>query len=398
VVSTALALWFVGVASSARGATSPGSANGARLEPAALEVPRNGVPTVGFTMAQVGPGAAVLTTGLSVPEAADARRLLVRAAGPALASFGMEAPLARPTITIFKATGENVAANDGWMADAENVRAASSAAGTFPFAAGSTDAALVLALPAGNYTVQVGSAAGDTGTVLLEIYDVSGAAQQPGIASATNSARSVTTLRLSPIRRDVAAAQLLLHLPLTGDLADAAGHGRSIRAQAVQFRGGAAWFDGKQSEIVLPGVAFDRRAFSVAMWIKLEDDYSSIGLVQQRAANRRNQHLHLVLRFNAPRLGFYLNDLQTVRSVRTGNGWTHVVFQYNGREQEVWVDGERTGVRPARPYVGAAGELQVGRAPVWSNVPAHDFKGGMRDLRVYSRALAPVEIRALAKL
>jgi hypothetical protein len=349
--------------------------------------------SAGFTMAQVGPGVAVLTTSLSIPEDGGNHTMLVRAAGPALSAFGMTPALAHPAITLFKASGEQVATNDDWANDAENVRRASLDAGTFPFPAASRDAALVTTLAPGNYTVQVSSRDGDTGIALLEIYDLSASA--PGIA--VGAGPGSVALRLNEARRSLEAQQLLVHLPLIADFADASSQHRPTQVRGVQIRNGAAWFDGKDSGIVLPHVALNRRAFSVAMWVKLEDDFPGIGLVHQYAAHRRNQHFHLVLRDATPRLGFYNNDLRTGKTVAPRDGWTHLVFQYNGREQEVWVNGQRTGVRAARPYLGTSGEFQIGRAPRWSNIPAHDFKGGLRDLRVYSRALAPMEIQALAK-
>ncbi|MBC7366388.1 MAG: hypothetical protein H7343_06170 [Undibacterium sp.] len=44
--------------------------------------------------------------------------------------------------------------------------------GAFPLPPGSKDAALVVALPAGGYTVQVSGADGGTGTAIVEIYEL----------------------------------------------------------------------------------------------------------------------------------------------------------------------------------------------------------------------------------
>lgn len=354
---------------------------------------------VGFTLAQVGPGAAVLTTGLTVPDRSAPRTLLVRAAGPALATLGATGTLAHPKLAIFDAKGRRVTAPDDRPADAAIIRAAARAVGTFPFPEDSLDAALVVELAPGRYTVQVGSADGDTGVALLEVFDVTPAvadAAQSRVAAGVNSELR-TTLTPGLGRLPAPDPQLRLHLPLAAGFDDIAGGLKGIRATAVNVRDGAAWFDGKQSQLLLPHVALDRRAFAIAMWIKLEDDFPSVGLVQERAAHRRNQHFHLVMRNATPRLGFYGNDLQTATPVKPQDGWTHLVFQYTGRQQEIWKNGRLLGRREARPYLGTTGEFVVGKAPRWVNVPAHDFKGGMRDLRVYSRSLAPIEIGALAK-
>jgi len=51
------------------------------------------------------------------------------------------------------------------------VAATSPVVGAFPLAANSKDAALVLQLTPGSYTVQVSGVGTLTGTVLVEIYD-----------------------------------------------------------------------------------------------------------------------------------------------------------------------------------------------------------------------------------
>lgn len=43
---------------------------------------------------------------------------------------------------------------------------------TFPLTPGSKDAALLVALPAGSYTIQVTGAAGTTGNALIEVYEL----------------------------------------------------------------------------------------------------------------------------------------------------------------------------------------------------------------------------------
>ena len=52
------------------------------------------------------------------------------------------------------------------------LQAAFTAVGAFQLPVGSKDAALVVRLPPGGYTVQVSGAARTTGTVLVEVYDL----------------------------------------------------------------------------------------------------------------------------------------------------------------------------------------------------------------------------------
>jgi hypothetical protein len=99
------------------------------------------------------------------------RAVLVRAAGPALAAFGISDALANPTL-ILRRHVATTWQNDDWeQTGAESIRQTSTYAGAFPFAAGSKDAALVAYLGPGDYTAEVSSAViGDSGQVLIEVY------------------------------------------------------------------------------------------------------------------------------------------------------------------------------------------------------------------------------------
>lgn len=100
------------------------------------------------------------------------KKVLIRAVGPTLASFGLTGVLADPKIDVF-ADGTLIAGNNDWTerAVASQVTAVSSAVGAFPLAANGKDAATVLQLPPGSYTVQVSGVGTSAGTVLVEIYD-----------------------------------------------------------------------------------------------------------------------------------------------------------------------------------------------------------------------------------
>jgi hypothetical protein len=95
------------------------------------------------------------------------RVVLVRAVGPTLAGFGVGGALADPRIELFSGT-TRIATNDDWEA---GLQVAFDAVGAFRLGAGSRDAALRLTLPAGGYTVQVGGATGQSGDVLVELYE-----------------------------------------------------------------------------------------------------------------------------------------------------------------------------------------------------------------------------------
>ncbi|MSU49019.1 MAG: matrixin family metalloprotease [Opitutus sp.] len=126
------------------------------------------VSTLGF----VGTGDNVLTAGFVISGNAT-KRLLIRAVGPGLAPFGVTGLLTDPQLGLVPLGKiEPIATNDDWP-DQVNVRAAFVAAGAFALTPGSKDAALVITLEPGGYTVIVsGVSSSATGNALVEIYDL----------------------------------------------------------------------------------------------------------------------------------------------------------------------------------------------------------------------------------
>jgi hypothetical protein len=101
------------------------------------------------------------------------KRVLLRVIGPGLAGFGVTSPLQDPKLTVMDASGAIVASNDNWSAgSASEVTVASAAVGAFPLAIGSRDAASVLTVLPGNYTILAEAVDTGTGIVLLEVYEL----------------------------------------------------------------------------------------------------------------------------------------------------------------------------------------------------------------------------------
>ena len=143
------------------------------------------------TRAQVGTGASVLISGLSIAPGGGARKILVRAAGPTLGSFGVTGTIVDPAIAVLDSTSTQVASNNDWgTGNAAALTAAFAQAGAFPFTAGSKDAALIVDLPPGrNYTIQVSGVGDTTGVSLVEVYDLTA----EGSASVTVAATTAST-------------------------------------------------------------------------------------------------------------------------------------------------------------------------------------------------------------
>jgi phosphodiesterase/alkaline phosphatase D-like protein len=104
------------------------------------------------------------------------RSVLVRAVGPTLSAFGITDALKNPVLSVHQ--GDRViATNNAWAgatrAAAEDIMDAFDRVGAFRFADDtSKDAALVVSLKPGAYTVQVRSGDGAAGAALLEVYDL----------------------------------------------------------------------------------------------------------------------------------------------------------------------------------------------------------------------------------
>ncbi len=122
--------------------------------------------------AVVGTGADILIPGIVVSGAAP-RRLLIRAVGPALSDFGVSGALGDPTMTVYR-DATVIAQNDNWsdQPDSGRIVTAMASVGAFGLKSGSRDAALLLDLVPGSYTVQVTGVGGSTGIALVEVYEV----------------------------------------------------------------------------------------------------------------------------------------------------------------------------------------------------------------------------------
>jgi outer membrane protein assembly factor BamB/septal ring-binding cell division protein DamX len=130
--------------------------------------------------ADVGSGGGILIGGLVVD--GGPVTVLLRGVGPTLASYGVTGALTAPSIGLYDSSGTLIASNTGW-ANATSPGASTAAvtfrpataadmanAGAFSLPTGSADSAMVAALPAGSYTLQLSGSSGSTGIGLVEVY------------------------------------------------------------------------------------------------------------------------------------------------------------------------------------------------------------------------------------
>lgn len=103
------------------------------------------------------------------------RTVLVRAVGPSLARFGVASPHPDPWLAI-KRGNQTIGGNDDWsnQQNVELVEKATARVGAFPLNTGSFDAAKLMILPPGAYTVHVSTDLINIRDrdVLIEIYSV----------------------------------------------------------------------------------------------------------------------------------------------------------------------------------------------------------------------------------
>lgn len=124
------------------------------------------------TTAFAGAGDQVLIPGFAIG-GSGSKQLLIRAVGPSLSQFGVPNRLNDPRLEVVP-QGQNfvIASNDNWGGSAA-LQAAFSQVGAFNFTSGvSLDAAVVVRVPPGVYTVVVRGAGNTTGTATVEIYDL----------------------------------------------------------------------------------------------------------------------------------------------------------------------------------------------------------------------------------
>jgi hypothetical protein len=113
-----------------------------------------------------------LIMGFALSEGSDFQEtpFLVRAAGPALEQFGISRFKSDPQLKIFR-QNQLAAENDNWSG--ANVASAAASVQAFEFSAGSLDSAVLLPLRATGYTAVVNAPEGNSGSALIELFELS---------------------------------------------------------------------------------------------------------------------------------------------------------------------------------------------------------------------------------
>ncbi len=119
------------------------------------------------TRGRVGIGNDVLIGGFVI-QGTSAKRVLMRAVGPSLATAGVRNVLANPFLELHNSTGALLNSNDNW--NANQFAAQISATGLAP--SNTRESAIIATLAPGNYTAIVRGVNNTTGVGLVELYDL----------------------------------------------------------------------------------------------------------------------------------------------------------------------------------------------------------------------------------
>lgn len=124
-----------------------------------------------FARAVTGSGSSPFTLGFTI-EGHEPIRVLVRGLGPALTDLGGATPLADPRLHLFRGA-VLLASNEDWGdTRAAEIAKAAAVAGAVALPGGSRDAALLVTLDPGAYTVHLANRQASTGLALIELYAV----------------------------------------------------------------------------------------------------------------------------------------------------------------------------------------------------------------------------------
>lgn len=110
--------------------------------------------------------------------ATQSKKLILRAVGPTLASFGVATPLRAPVLRVYNAAGKPYTNGYAYPAVVGGPTYESDLAeslaktGAFPIPQGTLDAVVMMPFAPGAYTAQVTSGDNTAGAVLVEVYEV----------------------------------------------------------------------------------------------------------------------------------------------------------------------------------------------------------------------------------
>src|SRR3990167_10914937 len=163
----------------------------------------------------------------------------------------------------------------------------------------------------------------------------------------------------------------------------------------------AAIFDGVNDRITLPASSatfFNAQKFTITMWIKAVN-YNQAGILFEKTKVATKNTQLTVFLFNNSNFYFRtvnsagtLDDLNETNANlgMTNNTWVHIACRYDGATKKIFINAvdKKSKVYTEVMAEGPTGVSQIGIAADLDG----PYKGAMRDLRFYRKALTQAEI------
>jgi hypothetical protein len=205
---------------------------------------------------------------------------------------------------------------------------------------------------------------------------------------------------------------LVAYYPFNGSADDESGHGNHgiihgpvLTADRFGRQGQAFYFNGQGDFIEIPDAGvLNPSQLSISVWVMIDPAASSddIDIVSKDGEIYERQYLltrsakgHFRAHVGKADGGFYWYDGAVFPVAQR---WYHLVQTWDGETLKLYVDGvgetatfssvDRTGATVSSQPLRIGGGAPPGRKQLW-------FKGAIDDIRIYSRALVPTEVRAL---
>ena len=225
------------------------------------------------TRAVVGTGADVLIGGFIVT-GTQSKQVIVRAIGPSLPFPGK---MLDPTLELHDSSGGLIGFNDNWRDSANSAAIADS--GVAP--ANANESAILMSLAPGSYTAVVGGANQATGTAVVEVYDLDGAADSKlaniSTRASVQNGDNVLIGGLIVVGQsamDVIVRAIGPSLPIPGAMADPTLELRD--ASGTLLASNDDWRSTQQTAILATGVAPTRDAESAIVATFSPGSYTAI--------------------------------------------------------------------------------------------------------------------------
>jgi hypothetical protein len=124
------------------------------------------------TRGLVGTADDVMIGGVIVGDGTATSTVMVRALGPSLSQAGVANVLSDPTLELHDGNGSTIASNDNWKTRSDGTSQQAEIEATKIPPANDLESAVVMTLPAGNYTAILSGKTGAPGVALIEAYNL----------------------------------------------------------------------------------------------------------------------------------------------------------------------------------------------------------------------------------